>query len=493
MLNLTQRAAQEAGVDVTSPVKSVKRKTVVAADASVYARANGIDTIKVLERLSIEHWTTDRGEFFVCPGCKNRESLIGDTGGGKCLHDSCAHVGPLAHPGFRTNADIVAESQGIPPIEAAKWLCDEFGFSQRKAKQQEQQDPQAGEPFEPKDEQGPNAPPANAAQQTPGAKPPTEWVVAFPEQIFAPLTEPDYLIAGLIRRGGLLEIQAYGGSGKSWLAVNLALCVASGLPWLGRLPTKACTVACLDYENGFYEMARRLQANAKALELATPVQGIGLITMPDMYMTSDGFEASITKLAAAYQVIVIDTLKAASPGVDENDSKMRESLDRLRRVGERTNCTFVVLIHSKKKSNSATEIDPRERGRGSSAIYDAADAQLGIEYEQGKPLQVVQTKARSGRYIDPFQVAIEDGVDGAVHVVASDAPKAASKSLDDFENVVCVAVLEALRANPGASMRLLSEKCGKRQGTISAALEQLERNGVARNAGTGNTGRWFAT
>jgi predicted transcriptional regulator len=223
------------------------------------------------------------------------------------------------------------------------------------------------------------------------------------------------------------------------------------------------------------------------------VQGIGLITMPDTYMTSDGFEAAVTKLAASYQVIIIDTLKAASPGVDENDSKMRESLDRLRRVGERTGATFVVLIHSKKKSNSAVEIDARERGRGSSAIYDAADAQLGVEYEQGKPLKVLQTKARSGRYIDPFQVTIEDGEDGAVHVVAADAPKAATSALDDFENVVCVAVLEALRANPGASMRLLTEKSGKRYATVSAALEQLERNGAAKNTGSEKAARWFAT
>jgi hypothetical protein len=341
------------------------------------------------------------------------------------------------------------------------------------------------------DADAPTATPAEATVQPQPA--PAAWVVALPEQIFAPLAEPDYLIAGLIRRGGLLEIQAYGGSGKSWLAVDLALSVASGLPWLGRFVVKCSSVVCLDYENGFYEMARRLQANARALGLQMPVPGIGLITMPDQYMTSDGFEAAITKLATTYQLIIIDTLKAASPGVDENDSKMRESLDRLRRVGERTGCTFVVLIHSKKKSNSATEIDARERGRGSSAIYDAADAQLGVEYEQGKPLQVIQTKARSGRYIEPFQVTIEDGEEGSVHVVATETAKPVTKALDDFENVVCVVVLEALRANPGASLRLLAEKCGKRHTTVSAALEQLERNGAAKNSGSGNAGRWFAT
>jgi len=343
--------------------------------------------------------------------------------------------------------------------------------------------------YEHDDSDAPTAPPTVAA-----TIPPTEWVVALPEQIFAPLAEPDYLIAGLIRRGGLLEIQAYGGSGKSWLAVNLALCLASGLPWLGRLAVKLSTVVCLDYENGFYEMARRLQANAKALGLATPVQGIGLITMPDLYMTSDGFEGSVTKLAAAYQVIIIDTLKAASPGVDENDSKMRESLDRLRRVGERTGCTFVVLIHSKKKSNSATEIDHRERGRGSSAIYDAADAQLGVEYEQGKPLQIVQTKARSGRYIEPFQVTIEDGEDGAVHVVATDSPKAeqSTDNADKFE-AACLRVLEAVRAWPGSSQIVLREKLGIRNGTVTAALERLQRDGAVRNTGTKSSPKWFPT
>jgi hypothetical protein len=106
---------------------------------------------------------------------------------------------------------------------------------------------------------------------------------------------------------------------------------------------------------------------------------------------------------------------------------------------------------------------------------------------------VVQTKARSGRYIEPFDVTITDGEDGAVHVVAADTQKTISKARDDFENVVCVAVLECLKANPGASLRLLSEKSGKRHTTVNAALEQLERNGAARNAGTDRAGRWFAT
>lgn len=486
MATAAEKLRAEVGGDVKpiSPARATRSKVADSSDFDLFHEANAVEGVAVLDFLGIEHQESGRGTMAKCPGCSEDGALLCKDGGLKCLHDRCAHAGPSGKPGYRTNVDLVAHVKQIKPADAAKLICEMHNIEVPRSTYVDDFQTDELDTYEAAPESAESAPAKQPAA--------SEWVITLPEQIFAPLAEPDYLIAGLIRRGGLLEIQAYGGSGKSWLAVNLALSLASGRPWLGRLETKPSTVVCLDYENGFYEMARRLQGNAKALGLPMPVQGIGLITMPDTYMTSDTFEGSVTKLAATYQVIIIDTLKAASPGIDENDSKMRESLDRLRRVGERTGCTFVVLIHSKKKSNSAVEIDARERGRGSSAIFDAADAQLGVEYEQGKPLQIMQTKARSGRYIEPFQVTIEDGDDGAVHVVASDSPKATSKSSDDFENVVCVAVLEALRANPGASTRLLTEKSGKRYATVSAALEQLERNGAAKNAGNEKAGRWFA-
>lgn len=104
---------------------------------------------------------------------------------------------------------------------------------------------------------------------------------------------------------------------------------------------------------------------------------------------------------------------------------------------------------------------------------------------------MVQTKARSGRFIAPFEVTIRDGEDGAVHIEAADGPKPAVKKLDEFENVVCVQVLDCVRANPGASLRLLAEKCHRRPGTVGAALEQLERHGAVKNAGNDKNGKWF--
>jgi hypothetical protein len=161
------------------------------------------------------------------------------------------------------------------------------------------------------------------------------------EAIFAELAEPDYLIENVVPRGSLIEVVAYGSSGKTWIAVDAALSVAAGVPWLGRFAAKAGVVTHFDYENGGFEMRRRIQGIARGRGLTFPVSGIELCSMPNGYM-SDGAEFGTRMMAHAKgrALIIIDTLKAANPGVDENDSNMRIGLDQFRRVGEATGCAF---------------------------------------------------------------------------------------------------------------------------------------------------------
>lgn len=346
--------------------------------------------------------------------------------------------------------------------------------------------------WEPADGDAPDAPPSEeAAPPPPPSAQKSRIQILEPAAIFAPLEAPDYVVDRIIRRGSLTELVGYGGGFKTWTGLQMVLAVGSGSPWLGRFEVKQGRALYLDYENGQYEMRRRAHALAKAAGLSS-VENIGFACMPPVYMSDMKFGAAVEPLADGCSLLVVDTLKAANPGTDENDSNMRLGLDALRRVGEKTGCAFLVLVHSKKTSGSVTTIDPREAGRGSSAIYDAADTVFHATYAKGEPLRVEQTKARLGRPVDPFLVSITDTPDGGVLVRATDAPKTGSEAQDVFENVVCVAVLECLKVNPGASLRLLTEKTNKRHRAVSAALEQLERNGAARNSGTGNAGKWFA-
>lgn len=343
--------------------------------------------------------------------------------------------------------------------------------------------------YEPSDDDAPDAPPA-AEYATPPSGPKTRIQIIDPTAIFAKLEEPDYVVDRIIRRASVTEMVGYGGGFKTWTALHMVIAVGSGQKWLGRFGVKQGRALYLDYENGQYEMRRRAQALAKAAGLSS-VENIGFACMPPIYMNDPKFGAAVEPLADGCSLMVIDTLKAASPGTDENDSNMRLGLDALRRVGEKTGCAFLVLVHSKKTSGAVTTIDPREAGRGSSAIYDAADTVFHATYVQSEPLLVQQTKARLGRPVEPFLVSITDLDGGGVLVSATDAPKEAKVAAADRFDAACTQVLEAVRQWPGSSKATLREKLGIRNGTVGAALDRLNRDGAVRNAGTKADPKWF--
>lgn len=99
-------------------------------------------------------------------------------------------------------------------------------------------------------------------------------------EIWRPLEEPDFLVEAIIRRGSVTEVVAYGSSGKSWLACDMVLSVAHGVPWLEHFTTKRGRVAYLDYENGAYEMRRRLQGIARARDVYGSECDLDICCMP---------------------------------------------------------------------------------------------------------------------------------------------------------------------------------------------------------------------
>jgi hypothetical protein len=315
-----------------------------------------------------------------------------------------------------------------------------------------------------------------------------------PAAIFAPLETPDYVVDRIIRRGSLTQLVGYGGGFKTWTALQMVIAVGAGIPWLGRFEVKPGRALYLDYENGQYEMRRRAHALVQCAGLSS-VPNIGFACMPPVYMSDLKFGATVEPLVDGCSLLVVDTLKAANPGTDENDSNMRLGLDALRRVGEKTGCAFLVLVHSKKTSGAASAIDPREAGRGSSAIYDAADTVFHATYVKGEPLRVEQTKARLGRPVDPFLVTISDVEGGGVRVSATDIPSASSAAGGHAQfTVLCDQVLAAVRSNPGVSGRVIrAQTPGKRAASVLAAIEMLEANGAIRNAGTEKHAKWYPT
>jgi hypothetical protein len=311
--------------------------------------------------------------------------------------------------------------------------------------------------------------------------------------IFAPLPEPDYLVHGLIRRGSVVLLGGYGSSGKTWIAIDLLLAVGLGCPWLGRFDTKLGRATFLDYESGTYELRRRLDRCARGRGATEPEKAlISIGCMPDVYMGQGDFEYRIAALAAERDLIVIDSLLAASPGVQENESTMRMGLDVLRRVAEQTSCTFVVLAHAKKTSGSATKLDPREILRGSSAIFDAADGAFVATWSTDK-VRVEHVKSRHGKATAPFDVTMTDTPLGTgVIVVAGDATdESPRESAAEAFRRCCNSAYEVIAKNPGCSKRFVRSHCiGFGVTRVDAALEEMVRQGRVVNSGSEGKGKF---
>jgi hypothetical protein len=311
------------------------------------------------------------------------------------------------------------------------------------------------------------------------------------DEIFAELPEPEYLVDGALRRGSLILLGGYGSSWKTWLALALVISVASGQPWLGRFDCKQGLATVLDWESGNYELRRRLQRIARGMKLDT-VAGLDFCSMPDAYMATEEFAKRARKLAAKRDLIVIDSLLAASPGAEENDSSMRRGLDQLRLIAEATGCVFLVLVHAKKSSTGPVKPDPREILRGSSAIFDAADTVLVATSAKGKPLRVEQAKSRHGKAIESFEVTIADTPLGTgVLLEASDVEADEAETPDQQFTKTCDDVLKLLREHPSSSLRFIRahmKGVGYRQS--AAAVEHLAKLSRIQNLGTANNQQW---
>lgn len=259
---------------------------------------------------------------------------------------------------------------------------------------------------DPAPELAPSAVPASTAAP--------RFKVWTPEEIWAPLPPPEYAIGGLLLKGNLALICAYGSSLKSWIEIDLLIAKASGERWLELFPCEPSPVLLVDWEADDWEDRRRFQADAKARGIAGPIPGVHMVSLPPFFFTSSDFEATVRELAKTYKLICFDTLSAGSPAIDENDPRFAAGLNILKRIGPEMGCTFVVLHHAR-KSKTEGGGDEREAVRGSGAIFAACDVVLQLFKREDGSFLVKQTKARGGQAVDPFVVRVENA-DGGVRV-----------------------------------------------------------------------------
>lgn len=335
--------------------------------------------------------------------------------------------------------------------------------------------------------------------------------------ISQPLPKIRWLVRGLaIGPGRPTILGGYGGVGKTFAAQELALIVASGrgLLWNCYAVQGKGRVLHIDHEQGQWITDWRYQRLAWSLGLDIGELGdrLEVVHYPDLYLTNPDAEAVLLELCAGRELVLIDSLRAICPGVDENDSKMGAYLYLLARVSERTGCVFVV-VHHEGKSNPESPRSGIERLRGSSAIAAGAGSVLSFVKDNSAPglVRIEHTRANLGqeapaelvRLLDEGDV--DENTEKTVGIRFEHVPReqvvSEANTLSDEEHErafhdLCERMLACVRRNQGKPegvtgagqlARLL--RIGERPAR-EAFAHLREVGSIISNGRTGRASRW---
>src|SRR5437899_12619435 len=109
---------------------------------------------------------------------------------------------------------------------------------------------------------------------------------------------------------------------------SLALSIAAGRPVWGAYGSQRRRVVHVDLEQGDRLTRRRYQRIARAMgvDLAPLGDALALAAMPPIALTSACADAW-REIMTGRDLLIVDSLRAATAGADENDSGIRAGLD----------------------------------------------------------------------------------------------------------------------------------------------------------------------
>lgn len=224
-------------------------------------------------------------------------------------------------------------------------------------------------------------------------------------EAFAEIGEVSWLVPELLEEGSLVAMAGPPGSGKSFLATDLAVSLASGTPWLGVedfTPVRKCRVVYVTPEGKRSTLARLgEQLEFRGLDIDSVVLDVSSSTLVDA-----GREGYQGLMDFDPDVVFVDTWARATPGVDENSAAQVGSvLGALDVLRDLTGCCVVFVHH--------TTLE-KERMRGSSALFGAVDSQLLVSSGPESPVSSVRVNKHKNAPC--WGVSLEFGV-GASPVV----------------------------------------------------------------------------
>jgi hypothetical protein len=289
-----------------------------------------------------------------------------------------------------------------------------------------------------------------------------------------------WLVPDLLPQGTVTSWYGDDGTGKSVLALALAICVASGKPFLDR-PAQQGTVLYVDTEFDKDEFVRRAYQLARGMGLAAPPAGV-LYYRSRFSLTTPGGQRDIVRLVERYQptLVVVDSVTL---GTYTDDLKEAAAAVTLMEFLQQLPTTVLALDHIPKPPPGASLAYARpwgsfaKRAKTRHAVLITQAEGGGIVLRVGK-----SNVAKAGAMVGAAIAWEGDAIRVTAVPLNDDALAGIEHHLPALEQVYrCLCQHEAMTPEE------LAEETGLAVGTIRNKLTALRHQGRAEPLGDG---RW---
>lgn len=276
-------------------------------------------------------------------------------------------------------------------------------------------------------------------------------------------TEPpplDEVITSLIETGDKLAIISGAKMRKSFFALQMAVCVAAGIPFLGYTVPRSRRVLLMQYEVRERHYHRRVRAMLFALRADTGDR-LHIANARGTCYTAEQIEAAARETEA--ELVVFDPLFRLIAGDENAAADFKVPLAAFDRLAERTGAAVAYVHHDRKGDPS--ERDIRDRGSGSGVLARDYDSGLTLTPHRDLPDGVViNTLTRNYAPAAPFVVEWRGGRFVRMEGVATVTGKPGKYD---------AAVRDYLAKNPQASVTEIASVVGCDRSTASRIRGRL--------------------
>ena len=198
-----------------------------------------------------------------------------------------------------------------------------------------------------------------------------------------------WLIKGVLPRGELGVLFGASGSGKTFVALDLAFSVARGNAWRDRRTARGRVVIIA--AEGAGGIGKRGEAYARYHEF--DLRGIDLHVIPAApnFLDNDDISEVMAEIGniGPVDLVIIDTFAQVTPGANENTSEdIGRALANLKLLYGVTNAMNLVVAHAGKDLSKGV--------RGWSGLKAAADVQIEVLRHENGDREIIIEKMKDG-------------------------------------------------------------------------------------------------